>query len=55
MPCGGVFDLDAKRSEITRLEEASAGSEIWNDPQAAKVVMRDLAALRDQVGVWDKL
>lgn len=55
MPCGGVFDLAGKVAEIAKLEEQSASPEIWNDPQAAKVVMRDLAALRDQVSTWDKL
>jgi peptide chain release factor 2 len=53
--CGGVFDLDQKRTEIDRLEEKSGGAEIWNDPNAAKIVMRDLFALREQVGVWDKI
>lgn len=28
---------------------------MWNDPNAAKAVMRDLAALRDQVHTWNKL
>ena len=55
MPCGGVFDVAGKREEIARLEEKSASPDIWNDPQAAKTVMRDLAALRDQVSTWDKL
>jgi peptide chain release factor 2 len=45
--------LPGKRSEIARLEEATAQPEIWNDPTAAKAVMRDLSALREQVGTWD--
>jgi peptide chain release factor 2 len=33
----------------------SAKPEIWNDPQAAKLLMRDLASLRQQVETWDRL
>ena len=46
-PWGGVFDLDNKRQQTDRLEERSADPAIWNDPQAAKAVMRDLSGLRD--------
>ncbi len=55
MPCGGVFDVPGKQAEIAKLEEKSASPDIWNDPQAAKAVMRELSALREQVGTWDKL
>lgn len=54
-PCGGVFDVPGKKAEILQLEEKSSSSDIWNDPQAAKIVLRELAALRDQVDTWDKL
>jgi len=53
--CGGVFDLDAKRAQIARLEEQAADSALWNDPQAAQAIMRDLAGLREQVSTWDGL
>ncbi len=54
-PCGGVFDIPGKKAEIARLEEKSASADIWNDPEAAKAVMRELAALREQVETWDRL
>jgi peptide chain release factor 2 len=53
--CGGGFDLAGKEAELTRLEEKSASPEIWNDPQAARAVMRDLASLREQVTTWNML
>lgn len=53
--CGGVFDVAGKEAEIARLEEKSASPDIWNDPAAAKTVMRDLASLRDQVDTWNVL
>jgi peptide chain release factor 2 len=54
-PWGGVFDLDGKRQEISALEEKTADASIWADPDLAKVTMRDLSALREQVGTWDKV
>ena len=33
----------------------SASADIWNDPQAAKAVMRELSSLREQLGIWNKL
>jgi len=41
--------------EITRLDAESARPEIWNDPQAARVLMRELSSLRDQVETWNRL
>jgi peptide chain release factor 2 len=37
------------------LEAESAKPEIWNDPQTARVLMRDLSRLRDQVETWNRL
>jgi len=53
--CGGVFDIAGKKTEIARLEAESAKPEIWNDPDRARAMMRDLAILREQVETWDKL
>jgi len=54
-PCGGGFDLAGKQAEIARLEAESADPQIWDDPQAAKTIMRQLANLQEQVSTWDKL
>jgi peptide chain release factor 2 len=54
-PWGGVFDLDEKRLQINALEEKSADPNIWGDPDLAKATMRDLSALREQVGTWDRI
>jgi peptide chain release factor 2 len=55
LPCGGVFDLEGKKAEIVRFEEESARPEIWNNPQAAKKILQQLANLREQVSTWDRL
>jgi peptide chain release factor 2 len=47
--------LPGKLAQIVELEAQSNSSEIWNDPQTAKLVMRELSSLRDQVTTWDKL
>ncbi|MGQ9490315.1 MAG: peptide chain release factor 2 [Anaerolineae bacterium] len=49
------LDIPGKKAEIARLEEKSSSADIWNDPQAARAVMRELAALREQVETWDQL
>jgi len=37
------------------LETESAKPDIWNDPQAARVLMRELFRLRDLVETWNRL
>jgi peptide chain release factor 2 len=54
-PCGGVFDIAGKQDSITRLEEQTADPALWENPQAAKAVMRDLSDLRQQVDTWNRL
>lgn len=59
MPCrresatsGGVFDLDEKKAEIARLEEAAAAPDFWDDPESAQKVMQRLADLKDELEPW---
>jgi peptide chain release factor 2 len=40
---------------LERLERQAADPNLWNDPQAAQTTMRDLARLRAEIDVWDKL
>jgi peptide chain release factor 2 len=47
--------LAGKAVEISRLEEESASADIWNDPDRAKSILRDLSALREQVAIWERL
>ncbi len=38
--CGGFFDPDAKRAELTKIEEESAKPDFWNDQERAQKVLR---------------
>ncbi len=43
--CGGVFDPERKRAELTALEESLARPDLWNDPAAAQGLMQKRRAL----------
>ncbi|NPA92621.1 MAG: peptide chain release factor 2, partial [Chloroflexi bacterium] len=47
---GGVFDLPEKQARLEALENQANDPNLWNNPQGAQKVMRELAALRDEVG-----
>src|ERR1700675_736734 len=38
--CGGFFDPDAKRAELSKIEEESAKPDFWNDQERAQKVLR---------------
>jgi peptide chain release factor 2 len=44
--CGGIFDVDAKRETLTRLESRMAEPGFWNDQQMAQAVVHDMKALK---------
>ncbi len=52
---GGGFDLEAKQRDITDLEEKSADPGLWNNPQDAQRLMRQLSQLKDEVDRWVSL
>jgi peptide chain release factor 2 len=53
--CGGIFDLDAKRTEIAALEARSTGADFWNDTQRAQQVLKKINTLKKNVDDWDAL
>ncbi|MBK8988580.1 MAG: peptide chain release factor 2 [Chloroflexi bacterium] len=53
--CGGVFDVAAKLEKIEQLQYIAGEPDLWDDPEKAQVVMRDLTRLKDQVTVWEGL
>lgn len=50
-----VFDLENKSKEIKTLEERAAASSFWDDPNRAKLDMRRLTGLVEEVGEWRDL
>ncbi len=47
--CGGFFDLDHKRAELTKLGEQTAAPEFWNDQAAAQKVLQQRARLEREI------
>ena len=45
----GIFDIDAKKIEITNLEEKNTGTKLWDDAQQAEKLMREIRNLKKWV------
>ena len=62
MPCSAlcsslwsVFDLAAKSREAAALDEKSSAPSFWDDVRAAQATMQRLAALREEISLWESL
>jgi peptide chain release factor 2 len=51
---GGIFDADAKRGELIRLEEQASQPDFWNDPAAAKNLLRHRSGLESAIARSDQ-
>ena len=47
--CGGFFDPEAKRTELTRIEEEIAKPDFWNDQERAQKVLKQRSRLEAAV------
>jgi len=47
-----AFDLPAKETELSKLEEQASVPSLWSDPEKAKQLMQDIARLRGDVQSW---
>jgi len=52
---GGIFDLDAKRDTLRRLEDRMSAAGFWNDQQNAQVVVQQVKAVKAWVEPFDAL
>ncbi len=50
-----VFDLDKKKDSLAKLDQESQDPTLWNDPERAQRVMKQLASLRDEIEGWQNL
>ena len=44
--------MAGKQREVAELEKKSLASDLWDDPESAQGVMRDLSARREEVDFW---
>jgi peptide chain release factor 2 len=50
-----AFDVADKQRTIARLDEQASASAFWEDSERAQTVMKDLAALREEITPWLEL
>ncbi|MDE3216913.1 MAG: peptide chain release factor 2 [Gemmatimonadota bacterium] len=53
--CGGIFDIDGKRSALAGLESRMADAAFWNDQEAARSVVRQVKSLKGWVEPYASL
>jgi peptide chain release factor 2 len=47
-----VFDVPAKQRQLAELEKQSGSPDLWSDPERAQSVMRQLAAVGEEISAW---
>jgi peptide chain release factor 2 len=53
--CGGIFDLDAKRDALRRLEDRMSAAGFWGDQQIAQSVVQEVKAIKGWVEPFDAI
>jgi peptide chain release factor 2 len=49
-----VFDVASRRDQLGKLQEKAEDPNLWDDPEGAQQIMRQLSRLRNYVDGWDK-
>lgn len=52
---GPIFDVDAKRSQLSDLQQRATAPDLWDDQDAAKSLLAELARVEDDVKLVDDL
>ena len=55
MRSGGIFDLDARESQIAELEKRAHAPDFWNDNAAAQKVMQQISVRKVWVDAWREI
>ncbi len=53
--CGGIFDIESKRAELTVNESRMAEPEFWNRQESAQQVLQEVKILRNWIDPYDRL
>ena len=53
--CGGIFDLDAKRDTLRRLEDRMSAPGFWNDQQSAQAVVQEIKTVKTWIDPFDSI
>ena len=52
---GGIFEIDAKRTEKAQLEHQISREDLWQDQKRAQELMRQRSTLQEAIEGWDNL
>ena len=55
MRSGGIFDYDRKKVKIIELQDLTQDPDLWNDPDRAQSLMRELGSEKEIIEKWDQL
>ncbi len=55
MRSGGIFDYDRKKVKIIELQDLTQDPDLWNDPDRAQSLMRELGSEKEIIEKWDEL
>jgi peptide chain release factor 2 len=53
--CGGIFDIDGKKSKLEKLEKASIDQNFWDDRESAQHVLKELNKLKELTGKCEEI
>ena len=53
--CGGIFDIEGKRQQLTAHEARMSEADFWNRQESAQQVLSEVKALRGWLDPYDKL
>ncbi len=52
---GGIFEIDAKRTEKDQLDRQTSRDDLWQDPKRAQELMRQRSTLHEAIEGWENL
>ena len=50
-----IFDLEPKKTEMSKLEAESMAEDFWADNRKAQAQMQQMNALREEVTTWESI
>ncbi|MBK5109090.1 MAG: peptide chain release factor 2, partial [Anaerolineales bacterium] len=55
MTCWSVFDLAAKEDRLIELQKRAEDPALWQDPDSAQRLMREISTIKEEVEEWQSL
>jgi peptide chain release factor 2 len=52
---GGIFEIEAKRTEKEQLDRQTSRDDLWQDPKRAQELMRQRSILQEAIEGWESL